>query len=285
MAGHLCRAGYRLTAFNRTRSKAEGLLAAGACWAATPRAVAEASDMVFSIVGHPRDVREVLLGSEGALAGCRPGSVLIDMTTSEPRLAQEVDAQARPRGVASLDAPVSGGDVGARQATLSIMVGGDPETFQAVLPCFQAMGKTIVRQGPAGSGQHAKMVNQTLIATGMIGVCEALLYAHRAGLDIETVLQSVSGGAAGSWSLANYAPRILANRFDPGFMIEHFIKDLKIVLREAERMELALPGLALAHQLYVSLKAQGEGQRGIHALQLALGRLSGIDWERRSATG
>ena len=175
----------------------------------------------------------------------------------------------------------SGGDVGAREARLSIMIGGDAQAVQSLMPCFQAMGKTIVHQGGPGAGQHTKMVNQTLIASNMIGVCEALLYAYRAGLDLDKVLQSVSSGAAGSWSLSNLAPRMIQGNFDPGFFVDHFIKDMGIALDEARRMRLSLPGLALAHQLYLAVQAQGLGHRGTHALQLALGRISGIDWERR----
>ncbi len=205
-----------------------------------------------------------------ALSGSKPGQVYVDMTTSRPTLAAEIYEAALSRGVHTLDAPVSGGDVGAKNATLSIMVGGDREVFEQVLPLLELMGTTIVHQGPAGCGQHAKMVNQTLIATNMIGVCEALLYAYRAGLDLDTVLKSVSSGAAGSWSLANLAPRIMNNDFEPGFFVQHFVKDMAIALEEANRMGLALPGLALAHQLYVALEAQGKGHMGTQALQLAL---------------
>ncbi|MDP6467129.1 MAG: NAD(P)-dependent oxidoreductase [Pirellulaceae bacterium] len=281
MCGHLVDKGFATTVFTRTQSKAEGLLAKGATWAATPKAVAEQSDVVFSIVGFPSDVREVMLGAEGALAGSKQGNILVDMTTSEPSLAVEIADAAKARGVTSIDAPVSGGDVGAREARLSIMIGGDKDVVDALQPCWEAMGKTIVYQGTAGAGQHTKMVNQTLIATNMIGVCEALLYAHKAGLDLETVMQSVGSGAAGSWSLANLGPRIIANNFDPGFFVEHFIKDMGIALDEAKRMQLALPGLALAHQLYLALQAQGHGRDGTHALELALSSMAGIDWKGR----
>jgi 3-hydroxyisobutyrate dehydrogenase len=186
--------------------------------------------------------------------------------------------------VSAIDAPVSGGDIGAREARLSIMVGGEPDAVHAVWPCFEAMGRTVVHQGGPGTGQHTKMVNQTLIAANMIGVCEALLYAYRAGLDLGRVLESVAGGAAGSWSLTNLAPRIIANDFDPGFFVDHFVKDMGIVLAEAERMRLALPGLALARQLYVALQARGEGDRGTHALMHVLADLSAIDWEARRPT-
>ncbi|MCL4166363.1 UNVERIFIED_CONTAM: hypothetical protein GTU68_008031 [Idotea baltica] len=203
------------------------------------------------------------------------------MTTSEPSLAVEIDEAARKVRVHAVDAPVSGGDIGAKNAALSIMVGGDGEVVKALAPCWDAMGKTVVHQGAAGAGQHTKMVNQTLIASNMIGVCEALLYAHRAGLDLPTVLESVGSGAAGSWSLTNLGPRIMENNFDPGFFVEHFIKDMGIALDEAKRMNLSLPGLALAHQLYLALQAQGHGKEGTHALQLALASMSGVDWKER----
>jgi 3-hydroxyisobutyrate dehydrogenase len=282
MCGHLVKAGYPMTVYSRTRAKAEPLLEAGAAWANSPREVAEASQIVFSIVGFPTDVREALLGDEGALAGAGPGSILVDMTTSQPTLAREIAERAQRKSVGALDAPVSGGDIGAREARLSIMVGGDAATVAAVMPCFQVMGKTILHQGPAGAGQHTKTVNQILIATNMIGVCEALLYAYRAGLDLNRVLESVASGAAGSWSLSNLGPRIIANNFDPGFYVEHFVKDMGIALEEAHRMDLALPGLALSHQLYTALRAQGSGRLGTHALATALAQLSGIDWRQRS---
>jgi 3-hydroxyisobutyrate dehydrogenase len=274
MCGHLMAAGYRATIFTRTRSRAEPLLARGAAWADTPGAVAAASDVVFTIVGYPADVRAVILGPDGVLAGAAPGTILVDMSTSEPALAREIETAAHARGVASLDAPVSGGDIGAREARLSIMVGGDVATFERVRPLFELMGKTIVHQGPAGSGQHTKMVNQILIATGIIGVCEALLYARKSGLDVPTVLASVSGGAAGSWSLTNYVPRIERGDLEPGFMIEHFVKDMGIALVESKRMGLTLPGLELAERLYASLVRDGHGRKGIHALLLALDQTS-----------
>ncbi len=281
MCGHLIDAGFSATVYNRSKNKAEGLLAKGAKFADSPRAVAEASDVIFSIVGFPADVREVILGADGALAGSKSGNILVDMTTSDPSLAVETAAAAKVKGVHSVDAPVSGGDVGAKEARLSIMIGGDKEVVDALQPCWQAMGKTIVHQGGAGAGQHTKMVNQILIASNMIGVCEALLYGYKAGLDLETVMQSVATGAAGSWSLSNLAPRIINNNFDPGFFVEHFIKDMGIALDESKRMGLCMPGLALSHQLYVSLKAQGHGRDGTHALELALAGMAGIDWKKR----
>jgi 3-hydroxyisobutyrate dehydrogenase len=281
ICGHLLAAGYRVTCTNRTRSKAQGLLDRGATWADTPRQVAEQSDVVFSMVGYPSDVRSVLLGDDGALAGSRPDTILVDMTTSEPALAVEIYEAAERQRVRSVDAPVSGGDVGAREARLSIMIGGDADVVDRLLPLFQTMGKTIVRQGGAGAGQHTKMVNQILVAANMIAVCEGLLYAYRAGLDLNRVLESVASGAAGSRALDIYAPRILANDFAPGFYVEHFIKDMGIALAEAQRMGLALPGLALAQQLYWALAAQGHGRDGTQSLELALASLSGIDWKNR----
>ncbi|MCL4191265.1 MAG: NAD(P)-dependent oxidoreductase [Thermoguttaceae bacterium] len=281
MCGHLLDAGYAITVFNRSRSKAQGLIDRGAQWVESPRQVAQASDCVFTMVGYPDDVEEVILGREGVLAGSKKGNIVVDMTTSRPQLAVRIAAAAAERGVHAIDAPVSGGDIGAREAALSVMVGGEKEVVDALMPCFNAMGKTIVHQGGPGAGQHTKMVNQILIAGNMIGVCEALLYAYRAGLDLETALRSVASGAAGSWSLANLGPRIIANRFEPGFFVEHFIKDMGIALDEARRLGLALPGLALAHQLYLALAAQGHARDGTHALQLALAALSAIDWRNR----
>ncbi|MEC8344114.1 MAG: NAD(P)-dependent oxidoreductase [Planctomycetota bacterium] len=279
MCRHLMSAGYEMTLYSRTPSKAAELLEAGAAWAETPKAVAARSDIVFSIVGFPSDVREVILGENGAVHGAKAGSVLVDMTTSQPSLAEEIDAVARTQGLHSIDAPVSGGDIGAREARLSIMIGGEKEVVEALMPCWEAMGKTIVYQGRAGAGQHTKMVNQTLIATNMIGVCEALLYGFKAGLDLETVMKSVCSGAAGSWSLSNLGPRIINNDFDPGFFVEHFIKDMGIALDESKRLGISLPGLALAHQLYLALAAQGHSRDGTQALQLALAKLAGFDWK------
>ncbi len=281
MCGHLIEAGFSATVYNRTPEKAQKLLAAGAQWADSPRAVAEASDVIFTIVGYPTDVRSVILGPDGVLARCTPGNLVVDMTTSEPSLAVEIAQAAAKLGVQSVDAPVSGGDVGAREARLSIMIGGDKETVDALEPCWQVMGKTVVHQGGPGAGQHTKMVNQILIATNMIGVCEGLLYGYKAGLDLETVMKSVGSGAAGSWSLSNLGVRIIDDNFDPGFFVEHFIKDMGIALDESKRMGLSMPGLALAHQLYLALLAQGHGRDGTQALHLALAAMSDIDWKNR----
>jgi 3-hydroxyisobutyrate dehydrogenase len=274
MCGHLLARGYSVTLFSRTRAKAEALLAAGAAWAESPREVAERSDVVLTMVGFPRDVRDVYFGADGVIAGARGGSILVDMTTTEPSLAVEIHAAAKQKGAAAVDAPVSGGDVGARNATLSIMVGGEAAAVAAVRPFFEILGKNIVHQGGPGAGQHAKMCNQIVIAGTMVGVCESLVYGRRAGLDLETMLTSIRSGAAGCWTLENLAPRVLKRNFEPGFLVEHFVKDMGIALEEARRMKLALPGLALVHQLYVALQGQGGGRFGTHALVLALERLS-----------
>lgn len=281
MCGHLIDKGFQATVYNRSKAKTDALVAKGAKYADSPKAVAEQSDVVFTIVGFPSDVREVILGEDGVLAGSKEGNIIVDMTTSQPSLAVEIAEAAKAKGVHAVDAPVSGGDIGAREARLSIMIGGDKEVVDALQPCWEAMGKTIVYQGGPGAGQHTKMVNQILIATNMIGVCEALLYGYKAGLDLETVMQSVASGAAGSWSLSNLGPRIINNNFDPGFFVEHFIKDMGIALEESKRMGLSMPGLALSHQLYIALKAQGHGRDGTHALALALASLAGIDWKNR----
>lgn len=282
MGSSMCRrlmdAGFQATVQNRTRMKTDPLVAHGAKLAASPREAAADANVVFFMVGHPHDVREVILGADGALAGCREGAILVDMTTSEPSLAAEIAAIAAERGVTSIDAPVSGGDVGARNGALSIMIGGDEDAVEALEPCWQAMGKTWIRQGGPGAGQHTKMMNQTLVAGGMVGICEALLYAHRAGLDLTRALESVSSGAAGSWALSHLAPRIVQGDFAPGFFVEHFLKDLAIVLEESRRMNLALPGVALAEQLYRAAAGQGHLRDGTQSLILALAQISGFAW-------
>jgi len=274
MCGHVLKAGYQVTVFTRTRERAQALLEQGADWADSPRAVAEQSDIVLTIVGYPADVREVYLGANGLLAGSRADMVLVDLTTSEPSLAVALAERAAALGVAVLDAPVSGGDVGAREGRLSIMVGGAAPALAAVRPVLETFGKTIVHQGPPGAGQHTKMVNQIIIASTMIGVVEGLLYAQRAGLDPLRVLEAVGGGAAASFSLNVLGVRMVQRDFEPGFYVEHFIKDMGIALAEAERLRLSLPGLALAKQLYEAVRAQGFGRKGTQALLLALERLS-----------
>lgn len=276
MCQHAMTKGYAATVYNRSKDKLQPLLEAGANAADSPKAVAEQSDIVFAIVGYPKDVREVFLGTDGALAGSEPGTILVDMTTSEPGLAQEIYTAAKAKKVYAVDAPVSGGDVGAKNAALSIMIGGDDDVVAAVQPVFEAMGKTIVHQGPAGAGQHTKMVNQILISSTMVALCEGLLYAFKAGLDLETVLKSVSVGAAGSKSLDIYGARLLKRDFEPGFYVEHFIKDMGIALAEAEKMNLCLPGLGLAKQLYEAVRAQGYGRKGTQALLLAMEHISNV---------
>ena len=278
MCGHLMAGGYPATVYNRSPEKASSLVERGAVLVNSPSEVAERSDVVFTIVGFPKDVEHVILGKDGVLSGSSPGMTIVDMTTSKPSLAERIAVEAAGQGVASIDAPVSGGDTGAQNATLSIMVGGAEDDFNRVEPLFKLMGSTIVRQGGPGRGQHTKMVNQTLIASGMIAVCEALLYATKAGLDLPTVLQSVSSGAAGSWSLTHMAPRMIDGDFDPGFFVEHFIKDMRIALDEAAAMNLALPGLALAQQLYQAVVAQGHAKDGTQALILAMAELNQVDW-------
>ena len=283
MCQHLLQAGYAVTVFNRTPSKLQPLIEAGAQAATSPRQVAETSDVIITMLGYPEDVRDVILGSQGVLAGCQTGNIVVDMTTSQPELAVEIAKQCAEQGVHAIDAPVSGGDIGAQNGTLSIMLGGEAEPVNALTPLWEIMGKTFVHQGPPGAGQHTKMVNQTLVAAGMVGVCEALLYAQRAGLDLSTVLQSVSQGAAGSWALSNLGPRIIDNQFDPGFFVEHFVKDMKIALQEAQQMGLEMPGLQLAQELYQEVVSNGHARLGTHALQLSLAKKCGIDWEHRES--
>jgi len=277
MCEHCMNAGFSATVYNRSAEKTQPLIEKDATLALSPQEVAEQSDVVIAIVGYPQDVRSVFLGEDGVLNGMNPGGIMVDMTTSEPSLAIEIDQKAQEKGIHSVDAPVSGGDVGAREAKLTIMVGGEASVVETLNPLWQAMGKSMTHMGPAGSGQHTKMVNQTVIASGMIGMVEGMLYAHKAGLNLETVLGAIGGGAAGSWSLSNYGPRIIQRNFDPGFFVEHFVKDMGIALSEAKRMNLSLPGLALAEQLYVALKAQGHGRLGTHSLALALEKLNNTE--------
>lgn len=266
MAGHLMDAGHELHIYNRSRSKAHELVRRGAVWHDTPAECVEDVKVVFTIVGYPKDVEDVYFGGEGILQACSQGTILVDMTTSDPVLAVRIAGAAAEKGCASLDAPVSGGDVGAQNAALSIMVGGDTQTFDKVLPLFECMGKNIVYQGPAGSGQHTKMSNQIAVAAGMLGVSEALAYARKAGLDPETVLKSIESGAAGSWVLSNLAPRMIQGNFDPGFYVKHFIKDMKIALDSAEKINLDAPGLRLVLERYKEIEAGGGGDLGTQAL-------------------
>ncbi len=276
MCRHVLAAGYRVTLHSRTKGKAQPLLDLGATWAETPHAVAAESDILFTMVGFPQDVRTVYFGETGAIAGAQPDTILVDMTTTDPALSREMAERATARGLFAIDAPVSGGDIGARNAALSIMVGGDGVAVQAAMPLFELLGKKIVHQGGPGTGQQAKLCNQIVIAGMMVGVCESLLYGYKAGLDLNRMLDSIRGGAAACWTLDNLAPRILQRNFEPGFFVEHFIKDMGIALEESKRMGLELPGLTLARQLYQRVVDLGHGRSGTHALILALEDLSRI---------
>lgn len=266
MAGHLLKAGYPLNVYNRTKSKADPLISEGAVWRESIAELAEASDVMITIVGYPEDVRETYLSPQGVLAHAKPGSLFIDMTTSSPELAKQIASEAAKTEIASLDAPVSGGDLGAKEARLSIMVGGETSAFERALPLFEVMGKNIVLQGAAGSGQFTKMCNQIAIAPMMLGVCEAMLYAKKSGLDPQKVLQSIESGAAGSWTLSNLVPRALKGNYEPGFYVKHFIKDMSIALESAESMGIELPGLNLAKKLYEQLAEIGGADQGTQAL-------------------
>ncbi|MBM6617558.1 NAD(P)-dependent oxidoreductase [Bacillus suaedaesalsae] len=265
MVKHLLNAGYKVNIYTRTKEKANELVQLGANWCSLME-VARQSQIIFTMVGFPHDVEEVYLSSEGILANAESSTYVIDMTTSSPTLAATIYEQAKEKGISSLDAPVSGGDIGARDATLTIMVGGDEASFNKMESVLRILGKNIVYQGKAGAGQHTKMCNQIAIASGMVGVCEAMVYAEKSGLDPQKVLQSISAGAAGSWSLSNLAPRMLQGNFEPGFYVKHFIKDMKIAIEEAEKMKVNVPGLTLAKQLYDKLVALGEENSGTQAL-------------------
>lgn len=276
MCLHLMNKGYKAVVYNRTKRKAKQLINQGAEWAKSPRDVAEKADVVFTILGFPKDVRQVYFGERGVFEGLKKGSLIVDMTTTEPALSEKIFEQAKSIGASSVDAPVSGGDIGARAGNLSIMVGGDKKAVGAVMPLLKLMGKNIVHQGGPGKGQHTKMCNQIMACALMIGVCETLLYGYKSGLDLNTMLSSVSKGAAASWMLDNVAPLMVKRDFRPGFYVEHFIKDMGIALDEAKRMDLTLPGLSLVHQLYIATKAQGHGRKGTQALLLALEKISDV---------
>lgn len=266
MAGHLLDAGFSLHVFNRTKSKADDLVEKGAIWEDRVSDLAAQSDVIITIVGDPQDVEKIYLGSSGILEHAGQGSVAIEMTTSDPGLAQTIYEKGKEKGISVLDAPVSGGDLGARNATLSIMVGGDESAFQKVLPILEVMGKNIVYQGKAGAGQHTKMANQISIAAAMVALCEAMAYISRAGLDPETVLSCISQGAAGSWSMSNLGPRIIKGDFAPGFSIKHFIKDMGIALESAKAFDLDMPGLDLAFSMYKQMADKGLGEDGTQGL-------------------
>ncbi|MBC2372844.1 NAD(P)-dependent oxidoreductase [Listeria booriae] len=266
MVRNLMAAGFEVHIYTRTESKAESVIQEGAIWHETPQDLAPLVDVLITMVGYPTDVEELYLAEDGLLTTLRSGAIAIDMTTSSPNLAKQIAEEGKALNIAVLDAPVSGGDIGAKNGTLTIMVGGEQEAFEVAEPVLNAMGQSVILQGTAGAGQHTKMVNQIAIASNMIGVTEALCYAKKAGLDPEKVLASISGGAAGSWSLSNLIPRVLQDDFAPGFFIKHFIKDMRIALDEAKQMNLELPGLALAEKMYQELADAGFAENGTQAL-------------------
>ncbi|AWD12566.1 MULTISPECIES: NAD(P)-dependent oxidoreductase [Bacillus] len=266
MASHILEAGYPVLVYTRTKQKAEEILNKGAVWQETVKDLSEKADIIITMVGYPSDVEEIYFGENGILRHAKEGAFVIDMTTSKPSLAKKIAEKAKEKSIHALDAPVSGGDIGARNGTLAIMAGGEKEAFEACLPLFSVMGENIQYQGPAGSGQHTKMCNQIAIAAGMVGVAEAMAYAEKSGLNPEQVLKSITTGAAGSWSLSNLAPRMLKGDFAPGFYVKHFIKDMGIALEEAELMGEEMPGLALAKSLYDKLSAQGEENSGTQSI-------------------
>lgn len=277
MCGHLIDAGHQLYVYNRTKSRADNLIAKGATWCENPAGLAEKCEIVFSIVGFPGDVESVILGEDGALAGAKAGTVIVDMTTSSPELARRIYAAATEKSVAALDAPVSGGDIGARDAALAIMVGGDESVFLKVRPFFACMGKNIAHMGPAGTGQHTKMCNQILVSGTIIGTIESLLYAQRMGMDLDAVIDVIGQGAARSWTINNLGRRIAKGDYNPGFFIKHFVKDMGIALAEAERLNLSLPGLAQAHQFYLAAKAMGYENLGTQGLYRVLAQMNGME--------
>ncbi|MFJ6412916.1 NAD(P)-dependent oxidoreductase [Terribacillus saccharophilus] len=266
MSRNLMQAGFELAVYTRTKAKADELVEAGAVWHDTPASLAANADAVITMVGYPSDVQEVYFGENGIIHHARPGTYVIDMTTSKPALAEEIHSKAKDKGIFALDAPVSGGDIGAQNGKLAIMVGGDADAFQAALPVFEAMGENIILQGPAGFGQHTKLINQVTIASNMVGVCEAIAYAEHAGMDPSKVLQSITTGAAGSFSLSNLAPRMIKGDYDPGFYVKHFIKDMKLALEAAKEMGMTTPGLELSLSLYERLAENGDEDLGTQAL-------------------
>ncbi len=275
MCMHLMKAGSEAFVYNRTRAKADQLIAEGATWCNSPAEVAKNADIIFTIVGYPADVEETILGENGVLAHADAGKIIVDMTTSEPALAERIAEAAAKKGVGSLDAPVSGGDLGARNATLAIMVGGEQKIFDEVKELFDIMGSNVRLMGKSGAGQHTKMCNQILIAGTMIGVVESLLYSYKAGMDLNEVIDVIGSGAAGSWSINNLGRRIADGDFNPGFFIKHFVKDMGIALDEAKRMNLSLPGLALVNQFYISAMASGYEELGTQALYKVLEGMNG----------
>jgi len=268
MAGHIRASGERLLIYTRTKSKARLVLDTGAEWRDSPKQIAEECDVVFTMVGYPKDVEEIYFGPDGLIENARPGTIFVDFTTSSPDLAVKIYESAKARGLSAIDAPVSGGDIGAKNATLTIMVGGDEETFQKVKPLLETVGKTVILQGGPGAGQHTKMANQIAVAGNLLGTVEALIYAKNAGLDPKHVLLSIANGAAQSWQLSNNAPRMLERNFDPGFYIKHFLKDLRIALDSAHAMHIELPMLALSERLFAKMVNDGMGELGTQAIYL-----------------
>lgn len=266
MAGHLLKAGHDLYVYNRTKSKADRIVAEGATWCEDVKSIARQCDLIFTIIGVPADVESVYLNEDGLVNHAKKGTILVDMTTSTPDLAKRIYEAGTPKGLKCLDAPVTGGDVGAKNRTLTIMVGGDQETFNEILPILELMGKTIVYMGAAGSGQHTKMANQIAIAGAAIGMVESLAYSKGAGLDLETVLKAITSGSAASWQLSNMAPRIINDDFNPGFFIKHFIKDMRIASTESKAMDVDLPGLDLVLSLYEECQKRELENCGTQAL-------------------
>jgi len=276
MCMHLIKAGYLIYVYNRTKEKTNTLIKNGAKWCDTPIEVCQHSQVIFSILGFPDDVKALYLKDGGILEFVLPGSILVDMTTSEPSLAKKIYTIALEKSATTLDAPVSGGDIGAKEGRLAFMVGGDHETFKKILPLFKLMGENIALMGPAGSGQHTKMANQILIANTMIGTVESLLYAYKAGIDQEKIIDIIGKGAAASWSINNLGRRIVKKDFAPGFFVKHFVKDMGIALHEAKMMNLSLPGLALTHQFYISAIAIGYENLGTQALYKVFERMNNL---------
>ncbi|OQB95538.1 MAG: 2-hydroxy-3-oxopropionate reductase [Spirochaetes bacterium ADurb.Bin110] len=268
MAGHIRASGERLLVYTRTKSKASLVLDAGAEWRDSPNQIAEECDVILTMVGYPKDVEEIYFGPDGLIENARPGTILVDLTTSRPDLAVRIYESAKAHGLSAIDAPVSGGDIGAKNATLTIMVGGEEETFEKVKSLLEIMGKTVILQGGPGAGQHTKMANQIAVAGNLLGTVEALIYAKNAGLDPKHVLLSIANGAAQSWQLSNNAPRMLQRNFDPGFYIKHFLKDLRIALDSAHAMHIELPMLALSEQLFAKMVNEGMGELGTQAIYL-----------------
>lgn len=278
MAMHVMNSGKAssMHVYNRTASKAQKLVDAGATLCKTPADVGSQCDVVFTMVGYPSDVRSVIAGENGVLSTLKEGGIVVDLTTSEPGLAAELAEIASKQGKVVIDAPVTGGDIGAQKGTLSVMIGGDKTAVESVRPLIDTFASTVNHFGAAGLGQHCKMANQITIACSMLGMCEGLVYAHKANLDLATYIDAIRGGGAGSFSVESYAPRILKRDMEPGFYVEHFVKDLGIALNACRDLKLALPGLAIAQQLYVSLTAHGDGKLGTQALIVALERMNNV---------